>query len=480
MTTEKSFIGEFSGAIMQIAEEKGIEKDRVVEIVEAALAAAYKKEYGERGQNVVASFDVTTGTMAFTLVKEVVDETTRDFTVREDDENDNQHRDNYRDDRHDHRRKEVAVDDERIARFNDQRDITLADAQKEKADAQIGDEIVFELPTKTDFGRVAAQTAKQVVMQRIREAEREAMFEEYRGREGEIVNATVQRVEGRNVYVELGKAVGMILPSEQVPGERYNPGMRVKVYIAGVSEDTRGDGITLSRIHPELVRRLFELEVPEIFAGTVQLKAIAREAGSRVKIAVATEDESIDPIGSCVGQRGTRVQAIIDELNGEKIDIIEYKEDEAKFIAAALSPAKVLGVTLNTEKKTATAIVPDDQLSLAIGKRGQNVRLAVKLTGWDIDVVGAGAANDVDDDNDNDDVAGDGVTVPVEDTEESTAPEEEIVADNKKDKKDKKEKKDEKSDNKDATPADDADNAKDNTDDSDEKVAPVGAVPIPA
>ncbi len=374
--TEKGFLGEFGSAVMQIAEEKGIERERVISVVEAAIAAAYKKEYGKRGQNIKAIFDEKDGSVQFFLLKEVVDETTRDFSVSEEGFV-----------------QEVASEDntEHLTRFNEERDITLKEAQKEKADAKVGDVIEFPLPPHTDFGRVAAQTAKQVVMQRVREAERDAMFDEYKEREHEVVSAVVQRVEGRTVFVDLGKSTGVLFPSEQMRGEHYTIGMRLKVYVLEVSQDPKGPGITVSRAHPDLVRRLFELEVPEIFAGTVEIKAIAREAGSRTKIAVYTEEDGVDPIGSCVGQRGTRVQTIIDELGGEKMDIIEWDDDVARFITAALSPAKVISVTLDENKKEAIAIVPDDQLSLAIGKRGQNVRLAVKLTGWDIDVVGANA-----------------------------------------------------------------------------------------
>lgn len=381
MKKDKGFLGEFGSAIMQIADEKGLDRAQVVDVVAAALAAAYKKEYGQRGQDIRADFDPSTGDARFFLVKEVVDETTRDFTVPADGE-------------------EEAVEvstptvtedvdgaEERLPRFNAERDIVLEEARATKADAAVGDEIEFPLPPQTEFGRVAAQTAKQVVIQRIREAERESMFAEYKGREHEVVSATVQRVEGRTVYMDLGKAIGVMFPSEQIRSENYPLGARFKVYIAEVSQDPKGPGITVSRAHPDLVRRLFELEVPEVFTGTVEIKAIAREAGLRAKVAVWTDEEGVDPIGSCVGQRGTRVQTIIDELGGEKMDIIEWDADPVKFIIAALSPAKVASVTLDQERRRALVVVPDDQLSLAIGKRGQNVRLAVKLTGWEIDVV---------------------------------------------------------------------------------------------
>ena len=257
----------------------------------------------------------------------------------------------------------------------------------ENRKAKVGDIIEEKLESKSDYGRVAAQTAKQVIIQKIREAERDAMYDEYKQKEGEILSGVIQRIEGRNIFVDLGKSTGVLFPSEQVDGERYRLGQRLKVYIMKVEADPKGPGIVLSRTHPVLVQKLFEIEVPEIFAGTVEIKAMAREAGSRTKIAVSSTEEAIDPIGSCVGQKGTRVQAVIDELGGEKIDIIEWNDDLAKFISNALSPAKVLGVQLNELKKEARVSVPSDQLSLAIGKQGQNVRLAAKLTGWKIDVV---------------------------------------------------------------------------------------------
>lgn len=374
-------LGEFGGAVLQIAEEKGISKEKVLEVVGAALAAAYKKDYGKRGQVIRGEFDEVTKTAKYFLVKEVVDETTREFVEESDEEVAEAPR-------------EVATEDEdekRLPRYNEERDVTLEEAKKIKKDAQVGDIIETELESHDEFGRVAAQTAKQVIIQRIREAERESMFVEYKEKEGQVVNGTVQRVEGRLVFVDLGKSVGVLFPSEQIEGENYRIGQRLKVYILKVESDPRGPGITLSRSHADIVRHLFSLEVPEIFAGTVEVKAIAREAGARTKIAVSSADENIDPIGSCVGQKGTRVQAVIDELGGEKIDIILWNEDAEKFIRAALSPAKVVAVTLKEETKEAIVKVPEDQLSLAIGKRGQNVRLAVKLTGWKLDVVGAGA-----------------------------------------------------------------------------------------
>ncbi|NCU42005.1 MAG: transcription termination/antitermination protein NusA, partial [Candidatus Moranbacteria bacterium] len=263
----------------------------------------------------------------------------------------------------------------------------LEDALKIKKNISIGDVLEEELESHTTFGRVAAQTAKQVIIQKIREAERESMFADFKKREGEVVSGTVERIEGRAIYVTVGRSTGVIFANEQSPNDRYRVGQRIKVYVIRVDSDPRGPGIILSRADKELVRNLFALEVPEIFAKTVEIKAIAREAGVRTKMAVFAREEGIDPIGSCVGQKGTRVQAVIDELGGEKIDIIEWSENPEKFIRSAMSPAKIIRIDLDKERQFSRIIVPEDQLSLAIGRQGQNVRLASKLTEWQIDIV---------------------------------------------------------------------------------------------
>ncbi len=384
-------LGEFGSAVMQIADEKGIDRGKVVEIVEAALAAAYKKDYGKKGQVIRAEFDEVTKTAKYFLVKEVVDETTRDFTVPEESEEGNEKEEKGSVEKVDEKAEEMGEDvpeEDRLPRYNPERDLTLEEAKQGKKNAKVGDTIEIELESHDEFGRVAAQTAKQVIIQRVREAERESMFEEYKGREGQMVSGVVQRIEGRNVFLDLGKSIGILFPSEQVEGENYRIGQHVKVYLVRVESDPKGPGLLLSRTHPEMIRQLFSLEVPEVYSGIVEIKAISREAGSRAKIAVVSTQEGVDPIGSCVGQKGTRVQAVIDELGGEKIDIIEWNEDPKKFIAAALSPAKVLNVEIveDSEGRRAIVTVPSDQLSLAIGKRGQNVRLAAKLTGYRIDV----------------------------------------------------------------------------------------------
>jgi N utilization substance protein A len=261
----------------------------------------------------------------------------------------------------------------------------LEEAKKTDAKLKVGDEIEISLEEKEDYGRIAAQTAKQVILQRIREAEKESVFDEYKSKEGEIVSGVVQRIEGRNIFLDLGKTLGVLPREEQTPGEFYRPGQRLKLFLLNVDETPKGPAIILSRAYPKLISKLFELEVPEVSAGQVQIMAIAREAGSRSKIAVSAEAEGIDPIGSMVGQRGTRVMAVINELAGEKVDIIEYSPDPEKYIANALLPAKAINVIILPKNKS-QAIVPEDQLSLAIGKDGQNVRLAAKLTGWKIDV----------------------------------------------------------------------------------------------
>ena len=376
-------LGQFGSAIAQIAEEKGIDKKKVIEAIESALAAAYKKDYGRRGQHIRAQFDEITGGADFFLVKEVVDETTRVFEPEEETDAETKEKT-----KPEPAFTEVSVEEEeKIPRYNPERDLILEEAKKNNPKTKVGDIIEEKMESKSDYGRVAAQTAKQVIVQKIREAERDSMYDEYKQKEGEILSGVIQRIEGRNIFLDLGKSTGILFPSEQVDGERYRLGQRLKVYLMKVESDPKGPGIILSRAHPALVQKLFEIEVPEIFAGTVEIKAMAREAGSRTKIAVSSNEDGIDPIGSCVGQKGTRVQAVIDELGGEKIDIIEWNDDLAKFISNALSPAKVLHVELEESRQEARVAVPADQLSLAIGKQGQNVRLAAKLTGWRIDVV---------------------------------------------------------------------------------------------
>lgn len=338
---------QFEQALNQIAEEKDINKEEILKMIEVSLAAAFRKDYGKKDQNIVVEFmPDTLGTKVFD-VKKVVEEVVDPI-----------------------------------------KEITLEDAKKQKKGAKVGDEIRMDITPKTGakFGRIAAQTAKQVIVQKIREAERGVLFTDYKSKERQLVSGIIQRIEGETVLVDLGKTTGVLFPSEQIKGEKYAIGARIKLLILHVEPTAKGPKITLSRSHPDVVRRLFEIEVPEIFNGIVEVKAIAREAGSRTKIAVWSSQDGVDPIGACVGQRGTRVQVIMAELSGEKIDIISWSEDPVKFIANALSPAKILNVTLNENSKEAKVGVLDDQLSLAIGKAGQNVRLAARLTGWKIDI----------------------------------------------------------------------------------------------
>jgi len=364
---------QFISAMSQIAEEKGISQEQIVETLEMAIAAAYKKDYGKKGQNIKVKFDMKTGEIKVFQVFLVVDKSMlrEDAPITEEEA--------------EFEKEEEITEDKKI-RFNPYKYIMVEDAQKIKKGAKAGDEIQTKLETHTDFGRIAAQTAKQVIIQRLREAEREVVFEEYKDKEGEVVSAIVQRIEGRNIFLDIGKAVGVLFPEEQIPGERFFMGQRLRAYILKVEKSPKGADIILSRAYPKLVSRLFSIEVPEISTGAVQIKSIAREPGSRTKVAVWTEEEGVDPIGSCVGQKGSRIQTVINELGGEKIDIIEWNENTEKYIANSLSPAKIIDVKIDESKRTALVIVPEDQISLAIGQRGQNVRLAAKLTGWKIDV----------------------------------------------------------------------------------------------
>ncbi|HEY8418602.1 MAG TPA: transcription termination factor NusA [Limnochordales bacterium] len=334
---------ELVGALNELEKERGISKEILREAIEAAIVSAYKRHYGS-AENVRVVLDDRTGRLRVYALKDVVEEVQDDAT-----------------------------------------EISLAEAQSINPNYKLHDVAEIEVTPK-DFGRIAAQTAKQVVVQRIREAERNLIYEEYANRVGDIVTGIVQRIDHRNVVVDLGRIESVLVPSEQMPGETYPPGSRIKVYITEVRKTPKGPQVMISRTHPGLLKRLFELEVPEIHDGIVEIKAVAREAGNRSKIAVFSYEPNVDPVGACVGPRGTRVQAVVQELKGEKIDIVEWSPDPQRFVANALSPAKVVQVYLNPEEKTARAVVPDHQLSLAIGKEGQNARLAARLCGWKIDI----------------------------------------------------------------------------------------------
>ncbi len=343
---------DFMDAFRELAQEKGIAPEVLFEAIEAALITAYRRNFGGAAQNVRVSLDRTTGEYHVYAIKTVVEEVENPIT-----------------------------------------DISLSDAQAIKPDYEVGD--VFELEvTPANFGRVAAQTAKQVVVQRIREAERGNIFDEYSERESDIITGTVERVENRNVYIDLGKTEAVLTPTEQIEGETYEYGDRVKAYILEVRRTSKGPQIAVSRTHPGLLKRLFEREVPEIQDGIVEIKSVAREPGMRSKIAVYSRDEDVDPVGACVGHKGLRVQAVVDEIRNEKVDIVKWNADSARYIANALSPAKVVSVAVNEAEKISRVVVPDYQLSLAIGKEGQNARLAAKLTGWKIDIKSESQAAD--------------------------------------------------------------------------------------
>lgn len=372
---------QFISSIKQIAEEKGVPEIKVKETIELAVAAAYKRDYGEKSQIIRAKIDPDKGEVDLTRIKIVVEGVDEEGYVTGEVPDQGYHTERGG------RNTEEETEDEMKIKFNPEKHITLEEAKEEKKSAEVGDEIITKLESKTDFGRIAAQTAKQVIIQRLREIEREAVLEEYKDKEGEVMSGIVQRVEGQTLYIDLGRTNGVLIPSEQAPNERFRIGHRAKFYIVRVEDTNKGPVVILSRSHPKLILRLFEFEVPEIEADSVEIKAIAREAGSRSKVAVASHEEGIDPIGSLVGQKGVRVQTVINELAGEKIDIIEWDEDPSVFIAHALSPAKIMNVkVLDEEEKHALVEVAEDQFSLAIGKQGQNVRLAAKLVGWKIDV----------------------------------------------------------------------------------------------
>jgi N utilization substance protein A len=342
-------ISPFAAAINQLADERGLPKEIIFEAVESAVAAAYRKDYGHPDQDIVAKLDQESGEFG---VKQL-------FTVVEEPE-------------------------------NTQAQVTVDEAQDLKKGAKLGDIIEIELEPHADFGRIAAQTAKQVISQRLREAEKEILYAEYKEKQGQLINGYVQQIEGPNVILNIGKLNGLMIASDQIPNQAYFPGQRLKVLVYNVEETPRGPRVLVTRSSADFIIKLFELEVPEMASGAVTVKAIAREAGTRTKMAVVAGQPGLDPVGSCVGQRGTRVQAVLSEIGEEKIDIFLYQEAIEQLISNALSPAKIEKITLHKKDQTAAVTVPEDQLSLAIGKNGQNVRLASKLTGWEIDILKTG------------------------------------------------------------------------------------------
>jgi N utilization substance protein A len=378
-------IKELSKALKQVAEEKGLDPDKVLDVIESSIAAAYKKEYGERGEVVKCKMDQKTGELNFWQIKTVVDETTVRFVEEEEEAT---AAEGAAAGKGEEKKKEEIIEEDgegKLPRFNPERHIAFDEAKKIKKGVELGEEMMFPLETHEDFGRIAAQTAKQVILQKLRESERDSILNEWRGREGQIVSGVIQRFERGNIFVDLGRTIGVMFANESIPGEHYRAGERLRFLVTAVQEDTRLPGIILSRSHPKFVIELFRMEVPELVEDAIEIKAIAREPGNRTKLAAASKADGVDPVGALVGQRGTRVMAVNNELGNEKIDIAEWSDDPEKFIANALSPAKVERVEI-LPRREARAYVPESQLSLAIGKGGQNVRLAAKLTGWKIDV----------------------------------------------------------------------------------------------
>lgn len=380
-------MSEITKAIQALCDEKGLSYEAVMETVEAALAAAYRKDFGNKQQNIKVKFQPETGDMEAWDIKTVVEDIDPEVLEKAQEEL-IARREKAREEQRELPEEET-VD---LPRFNPKTEMMLTPAKEIKKSAKVGDvlEIVLEIPH--DFGRMAAQTAKQVVIQKIREAERAVVFGDFKGQEGTIIMGTIQRVEGNKVLVDLGKITGLLPSDQQIHNERYRPGSRLKFYVVSVAMNTRGPEIILSRSHTGIVTEIFKQEIPEIASGVIEIKGVAREAGFRSKVAVDTSDQSIDPIGSCIGQRGSRITTIIDELGGEKIDIIHYNEIAEKYILQSLSPAKVLRVELQEAEKTATVTVAPEQFSIAIGRSGQNVRLASILTGWKLTVLQEGGA----------------------------------------------------------------------------------------
>lgn len=372
-----------NAVLAEMEEERGIPRERMLDAIEQALATAYKKEFGKRGQIIRAAFDIATGTTVFNQVKIVVDES----MIREEEDGELE--------------EETPIEDaedleNKKVRFDPEKHIMIDNARLIKKDVALGEELVFPLEAKDDFGRIAAQTAKQVIIQKIREAEKDSALAEFGQKEGDIVVGHVQRFERGNLYVDLGRVTGIMPYDEQIPGERFRPGERIRALLLKVDETARGIFLKLSRSNPAFLEALFAIEAPELANGSIEIKAIAREAGSRSKIAVVAHDEHLDPVGSLVGQRGVRVATVMSELGGEKIDVTEWSNDPAEFIEEALSPAQVLNIRIESEpdqeadeRGHAVVEVTPDQQSLAIGRGGQNVRLAAKLTGWKIDIVSA-------------------------------------------------------------------------------------------
>tara|TARA_B100002051_G_scaffold273287_1_gene311757 strand:+ start:14957 stop:16426 length:1470 start_codon:yes stop_codon:yes gene_type:complete len=382
-----------NSVLTEMEEERGIPRERMIDAIEQSLATAYKKEFGKRGQIVTCAFDMETGTTTFNQIKIVVDESMLKPEPELDEEG-NPIEEEVETEEEDEENPKV--------RFDEEKHIMIDTAKMIKKDVELNEELVFPLEAKDDFGRIAAQTAKQVIMQKIREAEKESALAEFGQKAGDIVIGHVQRFERGNLYVDLGRVTAIMPYEEQIPGERFKPGERLRAILLAVEETPRGIFLKLSRSHPDFLVSLFTVEAPELQTGAVEVKAVAREAGARSKIAVHAVDEHIDPVGSLVGQRGVRVSTVMSELGGEKIDIIEWSPEVTEFLEDSLSPAQVMSIKIEAEPNEeegerghAIAEVSGDQQSLAIGRGGQNVRLAAKLTGWKIDIISANTGEDL-------------------------------------------------------------------------------------
>jgi N utilization substance protein A len=383
-------------AIRQICEEKGLAYEAVIDTIQSSLAAAYRKDFGDKYHNLEAEFDPATSGVKIFDVKHVVEDITPEEleALRNKEAEESAAREARRA-LGDFTPVHTEPADEEERKYNPKTDVMLSEAKILKSGAQVGDVLRTELPIPGEFGRMAAMTAKQVITQKLREAEREIIFSEFKGVEGTVITGTVQRFEGRIVLVDIGRTTGILKSEDQMSSDRYRSGDRIKVYVREVSLGPRGPQILLSRSHENLVRYLFDTEIPEIGEGAVEIKSLAREAGARTKIAVASRDPQVDPIGACIGQRGTRIQTIIGELSGEKIDVIEWSDNTEEFMRNSLAPAKVSAVSLIEDERVANVLVANDQLSLAIGRGGQNVRLASRLTGWKINIQEHGVSDDV-------------------------------------------------------------------------------------
>lgn len=383
-------MSDITKAIQVLCDEKNLSYESVMEAIEFALAAAYRKDFGNKQQNIKVQFNPETGDMKAWDVKTVVEDIAEDVLLAAQEEL-AKRRETAKEEKRELTEEETAD----LPRFNPKTELMISAAKEIDKKVKLGEVMEIPLEIQHDFGRMAAQTAKQVIIQKIREAERGIMFNDFKGQEGQLVMGTIQRAESRKVLVDFGKVTGVLLADQQNPRDHYRPGARMKFLVLSVQMTTRGLEVLLSRSNVAVVREIFKQEIPEISDGLIEIKGIARESGFRSKVAVSTGDKTIDPIGSCIGQRGGRINTIIEELGGEKIDVIQYSDDAKEYIAHALAPAKILNVNLKNGEKIAEVSVASDQFSLAIGRNGQNVRLAADLTGWRIDVVEEGGTQEV-------------------------------------------------------------------------------------